>query len=276
MNDYQRVAQVIEYVAMHMQEQPDLDTLAQVAGLSPFHFHRLFSRWAGTTPKAFLQHLTVGEARRRLQDGCSVLDTSLDVGLSGPGRLHDLCVNLEAASPGEIKSGGAGWEIAGGFCETPFGDALLAQGPRGLCKLAFVADPDKEWDALRAMWPSAKIVRDDAAIKALAFTIFSTEAGGALPRSPIKLLVRGSEFQQKVWRALIQIPQGEVRSYGKVGEAMGNSGAARAVGTAAGQNPVAFLIPCHRVIQASGGIGQYHWGQRRKQMLLAWESAQVR
>lgn len=275
MNDYERVARVIEYVEEHYREQPDLACLAAVAGVSPHHFHRLFRRWAGTTPKAFVRYLTAMEAKRLLRDGSCVLDTALDVGLSGPGRLHDLCVSLEAASPGEIRSGGEGWTITGGFCGTPFGEALVAEGPRGICRLVFPHDAASratEWVQLQAEWPRAALRRDDRAVSALTDGMFAKGTGSASP-DPIRVCAKGSAFQQRVWRALVEIPFGEVWSYGRLAGAAGVPRSARAVGTAVGRNPVSVLIPCHRVIRASGAIGNYRWGATRKRGILAWERA---
>lgn len=273
MNDYERVARIIDYLGEHFREQPDLDSLAAVAGLSPSHFHRLFHRWAQTTPKRFVQHLTALEATKLLRSGNPVLETALDVGLSGPGRLHDLCVNIEAASPGEIGSGGAGWKITAGFCNTPFGHALLASGPRGLCKLSFLASSDEEeqeWTRMKELWPAAICLRDDQLAKSLVASIFQIPAKQG-DRQPLKLLVKGTAFQMKVWRSLIEIPAGETRSYAKLAEAIGSPAASRAVGSAVGSNPLAFIIPCHRVIHSSGAIGNYHWGTTRKKAILAWE-----
>ncbi len=273
MSDYQRVAEIIEYLAQNFREQPDLDSLASMVGLSTFHFHRLFRRWAGTTPKTFLQHLTAEEAKRLLRGGDSVLDTALDVGLSGPGRLHDLCVSLEAASPGEIKSGGEGWDITGGFCETPFGQALIAIGPRGVCGFAFVAEAaslNAEWIALQESWPNAKLQRNDESAQTVAQSIFSYDQVRS-HREPIRLLVKGTTFQTRVWRALVEIPLGQVRSYTQIAARLASARSARAVGSAVSRNPIAFLIPCHRVIHASGMPGNYHWGATRKRAILAWE-----
>jgi len=264
MNDYERVARIIRYLDAHSDEQPGLDVLAAEAGLSEAHFHRLFSRWAGVTPKDFLQCLTAENARKRLRRGESVLDAALGAGLSSPGRLHDLCVTLEAASPGEIKSGGAGWEIVAGFAETPFGPCCIGNGPRGLCHLAFVETEDHR--DIEAAWPRARFRWSDAAAREMAAGIFQTGAG-----TPWKAFVRATPFQLRVWRALLRIPPGAVVSYGHLARAIGSPQASRAVGSAVGANPLAYLIPCHRVIRETGIIGQYRWGQDRKQALLAYE-----
>jgi AraC family transcriptional regulator of adaptative response/methylated-DNA-[protein]-cysteine methyltransferase len=275
MNNYDRIAMVIRYLDEH-HEQPDLAALAKYAGLSPFHFHRLFSAWAAITPKDFLQCLTLAHAKQLLQKGQSVLDAALDSGLSGPGRLHDLCVNLEAASPAEIKSGGAGWTISGGFADSPFGSCLIAESPRGICHLSFVEPQASEaaWAALQSYWPQARLQRNDSAAARVAALIFARPAGSA-SRPGLRTFVRGTAFQVRVWRALLQVPAGKLVSYGNLAAALGQPSAARAVGTAVGQNPVAYLVPCHRVIRETGAVGGYRWGQVRKRAILAWESGQL-
>ncbi len=272
MNDYERIANVIRYLDEHHLDQPDLTILAEQAGLSAFHFHRLFSTWAGVTPKDFLQCLTVAKARRSLQNGQKILETALDVGLSGPGRLHDLCVSLEAASPGEVKSGGAEWTLSAGFASSPFGTCLVAESPRGLCHLAFVESKCEKaaWTELQQNWPNAKLFRDDPAAERMARPIFqSPPANRPIPR--LKAFVRGTSFQLRVWRALIQIPPGQLITYGRLAAAIGNPAAARAVGSAVGANPIAYLIPCHRVIRETGIIGEYRWGKIRKRAMVAFE-----
>jgi AraC family transcriptional regulator of adaptative response/methylated-DNA-[protein]-cysteine methyltransferase len=252
MNDYERIARVIRYADARHAEQPPLSALAREAGLSVFHFHRLFSAWAGVTPKNFLQWLTFARADNLLRRGQSVLDTSLEAGLSGPGRLHDLCVRLEAASPGEIKSGGAGWTMTAGFGSSPFGDCLAAQSPRGVCHLSFVEGGRKAaWDNLRQLWPNAQWQRDDAALQKLFDRVFA-RPGRAKARRPLTAFVKGTDFQLRVWRALLRIPSGHLTSYGQLAAAMGAPTAARAVGSAVGSNELAWLIPCHRVIRQTG------------------------
>jgi AraC family transcriptional regulator, regulatory protein of adaptative response / methylated-DNA-[protein]-cysteine methyltransferase len=272
-NDYERIARVIHYLDAHHAEQPGLAELAAHLGLSPSHFHRLFSEWAGITPKDFLQSLSLGQVKRLLRNGGNVLDTALAAGFSGPGRLHDLCVTLESASPGELKSGGEGWTISFGFAETPFGECSLGQGPRGICHLAFVDGHNctEAQAALREAWPKAKLVRDDQATTQLAATVFrraeAHEAG-----SRLRAFVRGSAFQVRVWNALLRVPPGSLVTYGRLAAAIGQPAAARAVGSAVGSNPLAYLIPCHRVIRETGVIGDYHWGRERKQAMIAWEA----
>lgn len=273
MNDYERIASVIRYVDAHHAEQPPLSALARQAGLSAFHFHRLFSAWAGITPKNFLQWLTFSRAQNLLRDGQSVLNAALETGLSGPGRLHDLCVRLEAASPGEIKSGGAGWTMTAGFVDTPFGDCLAAQGPRGICHLSFVdGDRKRAWDELKRLWPNARWQRDDAATQKMLAGVFA-RPGQSKTRRPLTVFVKGTDFQLRVWRALLNIPSGRLTSYGQLAEAIGAPSAARAVGSAVGSNELAWLIPCHRVIRQTGATGDYRWGPVRKRAMLAWEAA---
>lgn len=272
MHDYDRIARVIRYLDEHRTAQPDLARLAAHVGLSPSHFHRLFSTWAAVTPKDFLQCLTVAQAKLLLRHGHSVLDAALQTGLSGPGRLHDLCVHLESASPGEIKAGGAGWTLAAGIADSPFGACLIAVGPRGVCHLAFVAEEAAAWDALRASWPNACVRRDDAIAVQVATQVFRHPAqDGAQP--PLKAYVRGSELQLRVWRALLRIPPGALVSYGRLAAAVGKPAAARAVASAVAQNPLACLIPCHRVIRETGISGEYRWDALRKRALIAWEGA---
>jgi AraC family transcriptional regulator of adaptative response/methylated-DNA-[protein]-cysteine methyltransferase len=273
-SNYQRIAQVIRYLDAHHAEQPGLAALAGHVGLSPFHFHRLFSDWAGVTPKAFLQCLTLAHAKKLLRDGQSVLDSALEAGFSGPGRLHDLCVTLEAASPGEVKSGGKGWKILFGFAETPFGECIAGEGPRGICHLAFVDGADRQTAeaALEEAWPEAELARDDKAAARLSAQVFHrSKLEDEQPR--IRAFVRGSAFQARVWKALLQVPPGSLVTYGRLAAAIGHPSAARAVGSAVGNNPLAYLIPCHRVIRETGLMGGYRWGQLRKRAMVAWETA---
>ena len=271
-NDYERIAQLIRFLGDRHIEQPDLATLAAHAGLSQFHFHRLFSSWAGVTPKAFLQSLTLAHAKELLREGGSVLDVALESGLSGPGRLHDLFVNLEAASPGEMKSGGAGWTISFGFADSPFGKCLIAESPRGICHLSFVEPDNNASDiaALRNDWPRAKWKRNDSAAERIASKVFS-RPGVSRSRPTLRALVRGTTFQVRVWRALLAVQPGTLTSYGRLAESIGQPAAARAVGTAVGQNSLACLIPCHRVIRETGVFGNYRWGPVRKRAIVAWE-----
>lgn len=273
MNDYERIARVIRYLDEHHAEQPDLAALARRAGLSPFHFHRLFSTWAGVTPKDFLQCLTLAHLKQSLQNGQSVLDSALDAGLSGPGRAHDLCVNLEAATPGEMKTGGNGWTLIAGFAETPFGTSLIAESPRGICHLAFIepGNEDTAWAELHENWPNARLRRNDSAAAKIAAQILTRPTRRARPA--LRAFVRGTPFQLRVWRALIRIPSGHLTTYGRLAAVLNMPTAARAVGSAVGANSIAYLIPCHRVIRETGVVGDYRWGTLRKRALLAWEEA---
>ena len=272
-SDYRRIEQAIIYLEEHALEQPSLEEVAEHIGLSPYHFQRLFKSWAGVSPKRFLQYLTIENAKNLLRDSFSVLDTALDVGLSGPGRLHDLFVSVEAMTPGEFKSQGKDLHISYGFHATPFGECLLASTPRGICSLAFV-DPETRSAALNELltnWREATLIENQNAGKDAVKMIFGQKQN--LSQAPLKVLLRGTNFQVKVWEALLRIPEGAVVSYGSLADAIGHPGAHRAVGTAAGHNPIGYLIPCHRVLRANGEIGGYHWGAIRKKAILAREAA---
>ncbi|MEY2601380.1 MAG: AraC family transcriptional regulator [Verrucomicrobiota bacterium] len=272
MNDYERVATVIRFLDRHHTDQPDLNELAAAAGLSPFHFHRLFSAWAGVTPKDFLQCLTLEHVKQLLRDGDNVFDAAINAGLSGPGRLHDLCVTLEAASPGEMKNGGAGMQIDYGFAGTPFGEALIAETERGICHLSFIQEEDRDGvrDLLAEQWPKAKLHRSDQRAAELSNKIFVRRPQNE-PRSNLRAFVRGTPFQLRVWRALLNVPSGSLTTYGRLAEAIGQSQAARAVGSAVGANPISFVIPCHRVIRETGALGNYGGGPIRKRAMVGWE-----
>src|SRR5437868_5975436 len=272
MNDYGRVANVIRFLDRHHTEQPDLHQLASAAGLSPFHFHRLFLAWAGVTPKDFLQCLTLEHVKHLLRNGDNVFDAALNAGLSGPGRLHDLCVTLEAASPGEMKNGGAGLQIDFGFSATPFGEALIAETKRGICGLFFVdaGGRDRVQNLLKSEWPNANLRGNDRRAAELAAEIFVRPSQSQSPPR-LRAFVRGTNFQLSVWRALLKIPTGALTTYGRLAAAINQPGAARAVGTAVGTNPVSFVIPCHRVIRETGALGNYGGGRIRKKVMLGWE-----
>ena len=273
MHPYRRLSETIAYLVDHYVDQPSLDQLAARAGWSPFHFQRQFTEWVGVSPKDYIQSLTLSHARALLREGRNVLETALETGLSGPGRLHDLCLGLTAATPGEIKEGGRGLSLTYGYAETPFGVCLMGQAPRGVCHVAFVGscpDPAGEQE-MRHEWPHAKWRRDDATANTCVQTMFH-KPPQASRVSRLKAWVKGTPFQVRVWRALLAIPPGQVVSYGQLAAAMGQPGAARAVGQAVGANPVAWLIPCHRVLQSTGALGGYRWGPQRKRSLLAWEA----
>ncbi len=269
--DYERVARAIEYLRRSTASQPDLAAAASHVHLSEHHFQRLFTRWAGVSPKRFLQYLTVEHAKVRLDASRNLLDLAGEVGLSGPGRLHDLFVTLEAMSPGEYKSGGAGLAIRYGIHASPFGPALIAATARGICGLHFL-DDDKDAAALiRRDWPHAELQHDPGGTATLAQRIFpglSAPAG-----RPLALLVNGSNFQIQVWRALLNLRPGHVTTYRHIAERIGHPRSARAVGNAIAANPVAWLIPCHRVIRQSGDLSNYRWGRTRKAVMLGWEAA---
>lgn len=274
--DFDRIARAISYIDAHWREQPRLPEIAAKLHLSPFHFDRLFHKWAGITPKSYIQHITGTVARQRLSQKASVLEASLAVGLSGPSRLHDLIVKLEAMSPSEAARGGAGVTIDFGIATTPFGLMLAGCTNRGVCHLAFVATASQASarTVLRQVWPAAQLQWNPEAIAALAARIWPPLTASIAPTSgtPIKLWVRGTAFQLQVWRALLALGSAERTSYGAMAQIIGQPGAARAVGAAVGANPVAWLIPCHRVLRASGELGGYHWGVERKRAMLAWET----
>ena len=271
--DYARVEAAIAYLESRFRDQPELGDVAREVGLSPWHFQRLFRRWAGVSPKRFGQFLTLDYAKARLADSASVLDTAYDAGLSGPGRLHDLFVTCEAMSPGAFKSGGAGIDIAYGMHPSPFGPCLIGQTARGVCALGF-ADADAETVRVRfeRRWPAACFREDRQATEAVAARIFARPAA---PGAPIKLSVAGTNLQLKVWEALLRIPPGRIVSYEALARALGRPRAARAVGGAVAANPVSYLIPCHRVIRKSGRFSDYEWGRSRKRVMLAWEAART-
>ena len=263
------MARAIDYLETFAEDQPNLDALANEMGLSPHHAQKVFHRWAGITPKQFVSLLTMQKARPLLREGSSVLDVSYEVGLSGPGRLHDLCIKCEALSPGEIKSGGKGLEIKYGWHPSPFGRAVFFVTARGVAGLAF-ADTGQEQDVagdMMARWPDARFQRDDSFTKPIAEQIFSVRKGS------LTLLLSGTPFQTAVWRALLEIPEGATTSYQNLASEIGRPKAVRAVGSAVGKNPISYLIPCHRVLRASGALGGYHWGPTRKRAMLAFEQA---
>jgi AraC family transcriptional regulator of adaptative response/methylated-DNA-[protein]-cysteine methyltransferase len=271
--DYERIGRAIAYLRRHADAQPDLAAAARHVNLSEHHFQRLFTRWAGVSPKRFVQYLTVEHAKSRLAGSRSVLDLAGAVGLSGPGRLHDLFVTLEAMSPGEYRAGGAGLAIRYGVHESPFGPALLALTARGVCGLRFVEGARDGATWLRREWPGADLRHDEAGTAPVVGQIFQPLAAGT--GRPLALVVKGSNFQIKVWRALLELPLGSLTSYGQIAARIGAPGSARAVGGAVGANPIAWLIPCHRVIRETGLIGGYRWGPDRKAAMLGWEAART-
>lgn len=271
-SDYDRIAEAISFITSRVSGQPTLQEIAGHLHLSPYHFQRLFCRWTGVTPKRFLQVLTLERSKQLLSESKSVLEVSDSLGLSSGSRLYDHFVHLEAVTPGEYKMGGAGLTIEYAAQDTPFGAAFIATTPRGICSFAFLenAEIDERVLDLQEKWPRAILFENRRTTHAVTKAMF---AGGKKLGSPISLYVSGTNFQINVWKALLQIPPAMVVSYSQVANAIGSPGSARAVGMAVGNNPVAFLIPCHRVIQQSGGLGGYHWGTTRKQAIHAWESA---
>lgn len=271
--DYRRVEAAIRYIGAHAREQPPLHEVAHAVGLSEYHFQRLLRRWAGVSPKRFLQYLTLHHAKAALREGRSLLAAAYEAGLSGPSRLHDLFVAVEAVTPGEFKDGGSGLEIGYGFRPTPFGTVFLASTPRGICALQFVdrsEDRRAALERLHAAWPDAAIRERRGHAARYAERIFAP----ARRRSePLTLLLRGTNFQIKVWEALLRIPAGAVTTYGDVAHVIGQPAAARAVGAAVGRNPIAYVIPCHRVLRSTGAFGGYRWGGERKRAILGWEAA---
>jgi len=266
----------MDFLAANVDRQPTLDEVAAVAGMSPHHFQRTFKRWAGVSPKRFLQYLTLGHAKRLLDERASVLDAALDAGLSGPGRLHDLFVACEAVTPGEYKRRGEGLEIRFGLHDSPYGRALIGATARGICWLGFTGDGgDAEIiSELQGDWPAAVCIHDPKATAPLAARALApVSASGRAARNPLPLVLYGTNFQIKVWEALLRIPPGRVASYGDIANAVGKPNAQRAVGRAVGANPVSLLIPCHRVILNSGLIHNYRWGVTRKRRILAIEQA---
>jgi AraC family transcriptional regulator of adaptative response/methylated-DNA-[protein]-cysteine methyltransferase len=285
-HDYQRIEASIQFIEANYRDDPSLREIAASADLSPFHFERLFKRWAGTTPKRFVQCLRVEHAKSLLEHSRNILDVSWDTGLSSPSRLHDLFCSVEAVTPGEYKSGGEGLEIRHGIYPTPFGDCLIAITERGICHFAFCdaatetsdaprrrdrGDHARELRELRDSWPRARFEADGGASEALIARLFD----GAAPNNiePFHLLVKGTNFQIQVWRALISIPPGCVVSYKDVANRVGRTDAVRAVAGAIAANSIGYLIPCHRVLRSTGALSGYRWGRKRKRALLAWESA---
>jgi len=269
--DFARIARAIRYIERQFRAQPRLADVAAQAGLSEFHFNRLFRRWAGVTPKQYLTYVTGQAAREALRSQPSVLDAAYSVGLSGPGRLHDLVVTLDAMTPGELKLQGRGAEIRHGFTDTPFGRALIAATDRGICHLSFV-DTAAEKSALRELrqrWPEADLESDDAHARDVARRIWNSNGEGG---KPLAVSVGGTNFQLKVWQALLDLGRDANTTYTDVARTIGRPAGTRAVGNAVGSNPVAWLIPCHNVLRKDGGLGGYHWGEDRKRAMHAWQS----
>ncbi|MGY3531586.1 AraC family transcriptional regulator of adaptative response/methylated-DNA-[protein]-cysteine methyltransferase [Bradyrhizobium embrapense] len=275
LRDYDSVRRAIAFISEHWRAQPTIEAMADAAAVTPDELHHLFRRWAGLTPKAFMQALTLDHAKSLLRDSASVLDAALDSGLSGPGRLHDLFVTHEAMSPGEWKTGGGGMTLRYGFHPSPFGTAIVIATDRGLAGLAF-ADPGDEQTAFADMkrrWPNATYVEDTAGTTALAQRVFDTKLWRA--DQPLRVVLIGTDFEVRVWETLLKVPMGRAVSYSDIACKINSPRASRAVGAAVGRNPVSFVVPCHRALGKSGALTGYHWGITRKQAMLGWEAGQV-
>jgi len=268
---YKRIAVAIEYIKTHFKDQPSLEELANVVGLSPSHFQRLFSEWAGVSPKKFIQYLSLDYSKKLLkEDRASLLDTAYATGLSGSSRLHDLFINIESMTPGDYKKGGENLSINYSFTQSPFGKIIIASTSLGVCHIAFENDEAVAISKLQSSFPNASYqkITDDFHLDAL--KIFKSDWNH---REKIKLHLKGTDFQLKVWETLLTLPLGSLTTYGSIAKKIDKPKASRAVGTAIGSNPVAFLIPCHRVIQQSGNLGGYMWGETRKSAIIAWEAS---
>jgi len=271
--DYERIAKAIEYIRSHFKLQPGLDEIAEEINLSPAHFQKMFSEWAGTSPKKFLQFISLEHAKNLLKDEkTSVFDTAYETGFSSTSRLHDLFVKIEGMSPAEYKNGGKSLQIHYSFSESPFGNVITASTEKGICYMAFETDKNKALGDLYIKFPNASFFEKQDEFQKNALSIFDKDW---TKLNTIKLHLKGTDFQLKVWESLLTIPMGKLSTYGTLAGKIGNPGASRAVGTAIGSNPVAFLIPCHRVIQSSGNIGGYRWGSERKQLMIGWESSKI-
>jgi AraC family transcriptional regulator, regulatory protein of adaptative response / methylated-DNA-[protein]-cysteine methyltransferase len=271
--NYERIAAAIDYIKTNFKEQPNLDEVAQKVHLSPFHFQRLFSDWAGTSPKKFLQYTTVEYAKTLLKENKATLfDTAHEVGLSGTGRLHDLFINIEGMTPAEYKNGGKNLEVNYSFAESPFGNILVASTKKGICYMAFADDGTPAFAAMKKHFPNAHFRQMVDLIQQNALYIFTQDWTRL---NQIKLHLKGTDFQLKVWQTLLKIPLGQLTTYGTIAHEIENPNASRAVGSAIGCNPVAFLIPCHRVIQSTGIFGEYMWGGTRKTAIIGWEATKI-
>ncbi|MCV9929881.1 methylated-DNA--[protein]-cysteine S-methyltransferase [Flavobacterium sp. LS1R49] len=271
--NYNRIADAIDYIKANFKEQPNLDEVAEKVHLSPFHFQRLFTEWAGTSPKKFLQYISVEHAKKILKENNQVtlFDAAYDTGLSGTSRLHDLFVNIEGMTPAEYKNGGKNLEINFSFAESPFGNIIVASTSKGVCYMAFAEDEKTGFHHLQHKFPNATFSRKLDLVQQNALFIFQNDWSKL---SEIKLHLKGTDFQLKVWETLLKIPMGQLSTYGSIAQQIEKPNASRAVGTAIGSNPVAFLIPCHRVIQSSGTFGGYMWGNTRKTAIIGWEGVQ--
>ena len=271
--NYQRIAEAIDYLKENFKDQPDLEKVAEKIHLSPFHFQRLFTDWAGVSPKKFLQYISLEHAKNILKDKQATLfDAAFETGLSGTSRLHDLFIKIEGMTPGEFKNGGEMLAINYSFAESPFGKIVVAATAKGICYMAFADNEAKTFAELKKLYPNATYHQVVDRIQQNALFIFTKDWNKL---NEIKLHVKGSGFQLKVWETLLKIPVGQLSTYGSIASKIEKPSASRAVGTAIGDNPVAFIIPCHRVIQSTGSFGQYHWGSTRKTAMIGWEAAKV-
>lgn len=271
MTDFERIKKAIEYIQANFQQQPDLDAVAKEVYLSPFHFQRLFKKWAGVSPKKFLQYISLQHAKKLLSDH-TVMDAAYETGLSGSSRLHDLFISIEGMTPGEYKNGGEQLNINYSFAESPFGNIIVASTTKGICHLAFADDESEALQQLQLQFPNATFKQVVDTIQQNALFIFTQDWKNL---SKIKLHLKATPFQVKVWEALLKIPMGDLSTYSSIAQQIANPAASRAVGTAIGDNPVAFLIPCHRVIRSTGEFGQYHWGNTRKTAMIGWEASKT-
>jgi AraC family transcriptional regulator of adaptative response/methylated-DNA-[protein]-cysteine methyltransferase len=271
--DYRRMARAIAFLSAHYAEQPRLEDAADAAGLSPFHFQRTFTRYVGVSPKAFVGHLTLGHAKAELANGASVLSAALEAGLSGPSRLHDLCLKIEAMTPGEYARGGEGLNVEFGFHDSPFGIALIMTTEKGVCGIAFGDEADQHamLADMKARWSRATYREERTRTERIARRIFDPMAA----QHELALHLMGTPWQIQVWQALLAIPEGKFATYGRVARALHKDTASRAVGAAVGRNPISYLIPCHRVLGSRGAITGYHWGAHRKRAMLAIEAART-
>ncbi len=268
--NFNRIAEAIDYIQHNFKSQPDLDEVAEKVHLSPYHFQRMFTEWAGTSPKKFLQYISVEHAKKLLKENqASLFDTSIETGLSGTSRLHDLFMTIEGMTPGEYKNGGENLSINYSFAESPFGNIIVASTTKGICHIAFADDETAALQTLKNIFPKAAYRQKLDLIQQNALFIFTHDWEKL---DQVKLHLKGTDFQLKVWETLLKIPMGQLSTYGNIARSIKNPNASRAVGTAIGDNPVAFLIPCHRVIQSTGIFGGYHWGSARKTAIIGWEA----
>jgi len=271
--NFDRITEAIGYIHSNFKQQPNLDEIAEKVHLSPFHFQRLFTEWAGVSPKKFLQYISIEHAKKLLkEDQATLFETTYEIGLSGTGRLHDLFINIEGMTPAEYKHGGKNLAINYSYADSPFGNILIASTEKGICHLAFSDEVHEAFIQLKDQFPNATFNQKMDFIQQNALFIFTHDWEKL---NHVKLHLKGTDFQIKVWETLIKIPSGKLTTYGQVARQINNPKASRAVGSAIGDNPVAYLIPCHRVIQSTGNFGQYHWGRNRKTSMIGWEASRA-